>query len=68
MKQHRYMDPLPEEKISCASCMKDIPRSAAKSSEASGYTLYFCGTDCYSEWNRQAERNHLKQPTEHQSR
>lgn len=67
MEQH-YMDPREEERTACASCMKDIPLSAAKSSEASGYTLYFCGTDCYSEWNRQAERAHLKQPAEHQTR
>lgn len=57
-----------EEKISCASCMKDIPRSAAKSSEAAGYTVYFCGAECFSEWNRQAERFGLKQRHEHQTR
>jgi hypothetical protein len=60
--------PHDEEKVACASCMKDIPLSAAISSEAAGYTVYFCGTDCFSEWNRQAERSGLKQAGEHQSR
>lgn len=68
MTQTRRVALQQDEKISCTSCMKDIPRSAAKSSEASGYILYFCGVDCYNEWNRQAERAHFKQPEEHQTR
>lgn len=67
MEQHT-MAPREEERVSCASCMKDIPRSAAKSSEAAGYTVHFCGLDCFSEWNRQAERARLKEPGEHQTR
>jgi YHS domain-containing protein len=67
MGQH-YLEPRNEEKVACTSCMKDIPRSAAKSSEAAGYTVYFCGLECYSEWNRQAERSGLKQVHEHQTR
>lgn len=62
------LKPENEEKITCASCMKDIPLSAATSSEAAGYTLHFCGAECYSEWNRQAERLNLKPAGQHQSR
>ena len=66
MEQHPKLQN--EEKITCASCMKDIPLSAATSSEAAGYTLHFCGAECFNEWNRQAERLNLKQAGEHQSR
>ena len=62
------LKPRDEAKVSCASCMKDIPLSAATSSEAAGYTVYFCGTECFSEWNRQAERSGLKHAGEHQAR
>jgi YHS domain-containing protein len=55
------LHPHPEEKIACTSCMKDIPFSAATSAESAGYTLYFCGLECYSEWHRQAERGHFTQ-------
>lgn len=44
------------ELISCERCLKEIPRSAAKSAEAEGYTAYFCGLECYSEWSAQAEK------------
>jgi len=43
------------ELISCERCLKEIPRSAAKSAEANGYTAYFCGLECYSEWSAQVE-------------
>jgi hypothetical protein len=43
------------ELISCERCLKEIPRSVAKSAEADSYTAYFCGLECYSEWSAQAE-------------
>ena len=62
------LKPRNEKQVACASCMKDIPLSAATSSEAAGYTVYFCGAECFSEWNRQAERSGLKRVGEHQTR
>ncbi len=64
----KYMDPNPPETISCTACMRDIPKSAAKSVESAGYTLYFCGLECYREWNSQAEKAGFKRREEHQSR
>jgi hypothetical protein len=39
--------------VECAVCMKEIPRSAAKSAEAVDYVTYFCGLNCYQEWQKQ---------------
>ena len=33
--------------------MKEIPISEAKSDEASGYVLNFCGLECYDKWQSQ---------------
>lgn len=42
--------------VECAVCMKEIPRSAAKSAEAVDYVAYFCGLDCYQKWQQQREK------------
>lgn len=42
----------PEELVSCKVCLKEIPRSVASSQEASEYVLYFCGDDCFVEWQK----------------
>ncbi len=44
------------EKVSCEICLKEIPRSEAKSEEASDYVLYFCGLNCYEKWREDNER------------
>ena len=42
--------------VSCKVCLKEIPRSVAKSQEGSDYVHYFCGDRCYVEWSKdQAE-------------
>ena len=41
------------EKVSCEICLKEIPRSEAKSEEASDYVLYFCGLNCYEKWREE---------------
>lgn len=42
--------PSPMEKVSCKMCLKEIPKSEAKSAEATDYVLYFCGLECYAKW------------------
>lgn len=37
-------------KVSCQTCLKEIPKSEAKVSEASDYVAYFCGLECYEKW------------------
>lgn len=46
--------PSPEgdEKVSCASCRRLVPRSEAFQPEAEDYLIYFCGLDCYDRWSR----------------
>jgi hypothetical protein len=46
-------------KVSCETCLKEIPESEAGSRVASDYFAYFCGLDCYQEWGRR----HLKTET-----
>ncbi len=36
--------------VACDVCLKEIPRSAARSVEAADYTYYFCGQQCYEKW------------------
>ena len=40
------------EHVTCGVCNKEIPKSAATSSEATDYVTYFCGRDCYDDWRR----------------
>jgi hypothetical protein len=42
----------PEELVSCKVCLKEIPRSVASSQEGSDYVLYFCGDNCFVEWQK----------------
>lgn len=39
--------------VACSVCMKEIPVSEANSVEARGYVAYFCGLDCYQQWQQQ---------------
>lgn len=41
-----------DEHVTCGVCKKEIPKSAATSSEATDYVTYFCGKDCYDVWRR----------------
>jgi len=38
--------------VKCELCLKEIPRSEAKSAEATDYVLYFCGLDCFEKWEK----------------
>lgn len=35
---------------SCEQCRKEIPSSAAGSTEAADYVHHFCGAECYAKW------------------
>jgi Domain of unknown function (DUF3330) len=42
----------PEGLVSCEVCLKEIPRSVGRSQEGSDYVLYFCGDNCFVEWQK----------------
>lgn len=41
--------------IKCEICLKEVPKSEAKISEAQDYVMHFCGLDCYDEWHKKGE-------------
>ena len=43
----------PTETVPCEVCLKEIPRSEAKTSEVDDYVLHFCGIDCYDKWHKE---------------
>ena len=47
--------PQAPEQVQCETCLKEIPRSEARSNEASDYVAYFCGLDCYDKWKGEKE-------------
>ena len=36
--------------VSCAECLKMVPKDEAKVSEAADYVAYFCGLECFDKW------------------
>ncbi len=36
--------------LQCSVCLKEIPKSLVKSEEVQEYVYYFCGDECYSQW------------------
>lgn len=44
------------EKVECEICLKEIPISESKSSEATDYVIHFCGLECYEKWNTQGNK------------
>ncbi|HLS55841.1 MAG TPA: DUF3330 domain-containing protein [Zeimonas sp.] len=46
-----HAHPVPgDERVACAVCLKEIPRSEATVAEAADYVAHFCGLDCYDKW------------------
>lgn len=39
-----------DEHLSCEICLNEIPDSVAQSLEGPDYVHYFCGADCFAEW------------------
>jgi hypothetical protein len=48
------------EQIQCEVCLKEIPKSEAKSAEADEYVMYFCGLECYDRWRAGAAAEEQK--------
>jgi hypothetical protein len=42
-----------EPKINCEICLKEIPQSEAKNTEAEEYIIWFCGLECYEKWRNE---------------
>ena len=38
------------EQVACQICLKQVPRSVAKSPEGTEYVYYFCGAECFDQW------------------
>ena len=43
--------------VKCSHCDKEIPKSAAMTSEGTDYTWYFCGKACYEKWDEKKNSN-----------
>lgn len=48
--------PPEDEKVACEICIKEVPKSEAKSEEASDYVHHFCGLECYAKWKEQNKK------------
>ncbi len=44
-----------ESLVKCEVCLKEIPKSEAKSTEVQDYVMHFCGLNCYEKWSKQKE-------------
>ena len=42
--------------VKCEVCLKEVPKSESKCAEAKEYVLYFCGLDCYDQWQKGEEK------------
>ena len=45
--------PIDIEMVACNVCLKEIPLSEAKSTEASDYVVHYCSLDCFEKWKAQ---------------
>lgn len=52
---NHHEEPIETKKVQCEVCLKEIPKSEAKVAEASDYVMYFCGLDCYENWQEESE-------------
>ncbi|MCF6354688.1 MAG: DUF3330 domain-containing protein [Candidatus Polarisedimenticolaceae bacterium] len=43
--------------IPCKICLKEIPQSIARTEEGDDYVLYFCGADCFDQWEHQKSKS-----------
>lgn len=46
-----------EPKINCEICLKEVPQSEAKTSEAEEYVIWFCGLECYEKWKNSKDNS-----------
>lgn len=52
-----------EPKISCDACLKEVPRSEAKSHEGEEYVIWFCGLECYEQWKKAEDSSKERKPS-----
>lgn len=52
------------ELVKCEVCLKEIPKSDAQSAEARDYVAYFCGLECYEEWEAEEMKQRTKEAGE----
>ncbi len=52
------------DQVPCEFCLKDVPKSEAQSVEAWDYTAYFCGLECYEEWEAEQIRERTQESGE----
>ncbi len=38
------------ELVPCETCLKEVPKSEAQNAEAWDHVAYFCGPQCYEQW------------------
>ncbi len=57
MKEEENILPGKDQLLSCDVCMKEIPHSAAQTSEGEEYIMYFCGLECYKKWKSTEQEN-----------
>jgi len=48
--------PIENTAVECEICLKEIPASGAKSVETTDYVHYFCGLECYTQWQKQDDK------------
>jgi YHS domain-containing protein len=53
---------LPEQRVACSVCRKEIPLSSALTPQGADYVLYFCGAECYEEFAAEQRASPPKQP------
>ncbi len=48
-----------QQSVECKVCLKEISVSAAHTFECEDYVYYFCGAECFDQWEHQQEgKNH----------
>jgi hypothetical protein len=52
--------------VSCAVCLKEVPRSESTVPEATDYVVYFCGLACYQQWQAQQAQDPQARKIEHE--
>ncbi len=48
-----------KELVQCDVCLKEIPTSESKNTEASDYVAHFCGLDCHEKWMNKAKQDQV---------
>lgn len=43
--------------VSCNICHREVPHAESLGVEGQDYLLYFCGPDCYGQWQHGTEEN-----------